>query len=144
MFIERRKFLLETCKACLFAGAGFLISDLTACSPVFQVIHLPILDNTVRVPLLDFKKSSMQLLRPEGWIYDIAIRKKSTDDYEALLLQCTHQKNQLMAEGNGFICTLHGSRYTLDGQVKKGPAEQTLRKFKTRVESDELVILLGS
>jgi nitrite reductase/ring-hydroxylating ferredoxin subunit len=144
MKIERRKFLRDSCKACLLTGAGFLISDLTACSPASRITRLPIRDNTVRLPVTSFNKQSMQIFRPEGWIYDIAVRKTAGSQYEALLLQCTHQKNQLIADGNGFTCTLHGSRYTVDGQVKKGPSEAALKKFATRLEQDQLVIQLKS
>lgn len=142
--MERRKFLQDTCKACLFAGAGFLITDLAACSPATKITRLPVTDNTVRLPISSFNRQPFQIVRPEGWIYDIAVRKKDEGQFEALFMQCTHQKNQLIAEGNGFICPLHGSRYTRDGQVKKGPSEHSLKKFNTLQDQGELVIELKS
>jgi nitrite reductase/ring-hydroxylating ferredoxin subunit len=144
MDMERRKFIQDGCKACLLLGTGFLISELTACGPSFQILHLPISGNTIRLPLADMAKQSVQMVRPEGWIYDIAIRKTDDGEYEALFLQCTHQKNQVFLEGNGFICPLHGSRYNLDGRVKKGPAEVPLRKFPIHEESGDLIIELKS
>jgi Rieske Fe-S protein len=144
MQIERRKFLESACKACLLAGAGLLISDLTACSPSFKVIKLPITQNTVRLPLTSFAKEPLQIVRPEGWFYDIAVRKTSTEQYEALLLECTHQQNQLIASSKGFNCTLHGSQFGLNGQVIKGPAEDPLKRLSTRLEQGQLVIQLKS
>jgi Rieske Fe-S protein len=144
MQIERRKFLESACKACLLAGAGFLISDLTACSPSAKVLKLPITQNTVRMPVTAFANEPLQIVRPDGWLYDIAVRKTSADEYEALLMQCTHQKNQLMAESGGFICSLHGSRFTIDGQVRKGPAELPLKKFTTSLDQGQLIILIKS
>jgi Rieske Fe-S protein len=105
---------------------------------------LPITDNTLRLPISSFTKHSFQIVRPESWIYDIAVRKKADGQFEALLMQCTHQQNQLIAESNGFFCPLHGSRYTIDGQVKKGPSEHPLKKFTTLRDQDELVIELKS
>ena len=142
--MERRKFLQDSCKACLLIGAGLLIKDLTACSPASQVMRLPISDYSVRVPVSAFTKKSMIMVRPAGWVYDIALRKEAGGQYQALFLQCTHQKNQVMADGSGFLCTLHGSRYTIDGQVKKGPAERALKKFPVREEGGELIIQLNS
>jgi Rieske Fe-S protein len=144
MQIDRRKFLGSACKTCLLAGAGFLISDLAACSPATQLYRVPISEDSVRLPVLAFAKEPLQLVRPDGWVYDIAVRKISPDNYEAVFMQCTHQKNQLMLDGSGFICTLHGSRFSKDGYVKKGPAELPLKKFMTRIEQDQLVIQLKS
>jgi len=144
MQIERRKFLGSACKLCLLAGAGFLISDLTACSPSTKVLKLPVVQDTVRLPLTGFSKESMQILRPDGWLYDIAVRKTSPDQYEALLLECTHLQNQLIVDPNGFKCTLHGSQFDLNGQVVKGPAEIPLKKYSTHVDQGQLVIQLKS
>lgn len=142
MLIERRKFLESACRACLLVSAGFLISDLSACSPSAKVISLPITQNAIRLPTTAFATEPAQILRPEGWFYDIAVRKTSEDQYEALLLECTHQQNQLMVIPNGFKCELHGSKFNLNGQVIKGPAERPLKKFETSVDQGELIIFL--
>jgi Rieske Fe-S protein len=141
--MDRRKFIESTCKSCLLASAGFIVSDLAACSPATRLFRLPISENTVRIPVKAFSNEPLQLVRPEGWVYDIAVRKTSTDHFYALLLQCTHQKNQLMPDGSGFTCTLHGSRYNQEGEVKKGPAENSLKKFTVTVEKDQVVIRLA-
>jgi Rieske Fe-S protein len=144
MQLERRKFLESACKACLFAGAGFLISDLTACSSSVKIIRLPVTQDTVRMPISVFAAEPLQIVRPEGWLYNIAIRKSTADQYEALLMECTHQQNQLLANANGFKCTLHGSQFNINGQVIKGPAERPLKKYSTGLEQDQLVIQLKS
>jgi Rieske Fe-S protein len=141
MQIDRRKFLASGCKACLMAGAGFLISDLIACSPS-KVLKLPVSENTVRMPATMFTTEQLHIVRPEGWFYDIAVRKTSAVDYEALLLECTHQQNQLIVSQNRFECTLHGSRFNLEGQVIKGPAERPLKRFVTRLDQGQVVIEL--
>ncbi|HEY2648978.1 MAG TPA: Rieske (2Fe-2S) protein [Puia sp.] len=144
MQIARRKFLTSTCRACLMAGAGFLISDLIACSPASKVLKLPVSENTVRIPSTAFVNESLQIVRPEGWFYDIAVRKSSANDFEALLLECTHQQNQLIVSQNGYQCMLHGSKFNLEGQVVKGPAERGLKRFATRVDQGQVVIQLKS
>jgi Rieske Fe-S protein len=144
MQIERRKFLESACRACLLAGAGFLITDLTACDPVSKVMNLTITDNTVYIPLRAFAKQKIQIVRPQGWFYDIAIRKISAEQYEALLMECTHQRTQLIATGSGFTCPLHGSRFNLEGNVSKGPAERPLKKFTTSLDNEQLIVQLNS
>jgi Rieske Fe-S protein len=142
--IERRKFLESACKACLLAGAGILISELSACGPSENIVKLPVILNTVRVPLSSFVNDSPRIVRPSGWFFNIAIRKTATDQYEALLLECTHQQNQLNVISNGYKCPFHGSQFNLDGQVVKGPAELPLRKFQTSIDQGQLVIQLKS
>jgi nitrite reductase/ring-hydroxylating ferredoxin subunit len=144
MQIERRKFLESACKACLVAGAGLLIADLTACSPASTLMTLPVTDNTVHVPLTAFVKQKIQIVRPQGWFYDIAIRKISAGQYEAILLECTHQRNQLIATSGGFMCTLHGSKFNLEGNVLKGPAERPLKKFNISLDNEQLAVQLNS
>jgi Rieske Fe-S protein len=126
------------------AGAGILISDLLACSPSSRVLKLPVSENTVRMPATVFAKEQIQIVRPEGWFYDIAVRKTSANDFEAILLECTHQQNQLIANQSGYMCILHGSRFNLEGQVVKGPAERALKKFATSVDQGQVVIQLKS
>ena len=144
MQIKRRKFLISACKACLLADAGFLISDLTACSPSAKIIQLPITQDSVRFPISAFTTESIQLIRPEGWYYDIAVRKTGKDQFDALLLECTHQQNQLIAISNGYKCNLHGSQFNLSGQVEKGPAEHALKRFSTSIDQGQLVVQLKS
>lgn len=144
MQIERRKFLSSTCKACLLMGAGFVITDLLACSPTSKVLKLPVSENTVRIPVTSFTSEQFQIVRPEGWFYDIAVRKNTAGEYEALLLECTHQQNQLIVIQNGFKCILHGSQFNLEGQVVKGPAEQALKRFLTHNDQGQVIIQLKS
>jgi Rieske Fe-S protein len=144
MQMERRKFLESACKACMFAGAGILISELNACSPSAKVLKLPVMDDKISMPISSFANSPVQLVLPAGWLYTIVVRQTSSEQYEAILLQCTHQQNQLISTGNGFQCTLHGSRFNQDGQVLKGPAEKPLKKFETLVEQGKLIVQLKS
>ncbi len=144
MQMERRKFLTSACKACLLAGAGFLITDLAACSPSSKVIQLPIVQDSVSFPVTSFASESIQIIRPAGWFYDIAVRKTDGDHYEALLLECTHQQNQLVAGTNGYRCNLHGSQFSLNGQVLKGPAERALKQFSTILDKGQVIIQLKS
>ena len=48
----------------------------------------------------------------------------------ALSSSCTHRACLLSAvKGNGFRCKCHGSTFTLDGQVTRGPARRDLPRF---------------
>jgi Rieske Fe-S protein len=121
-------------------AAGYTLPKLTGCAPAYTVFKTTAVNNKVEVPLALFEKSPVQFVRPQGWYFDIAVHKKEDNTFTALLLQCTHQENQLTPSGNGFQCSLHGSQFDQEGNVRKGPAENALKKYSTSINSTNLII----
>lgn len=141
--MQRRAFLTSSCRLCLLGAAGYLMPRLAGCSPAaFQVTKVPVVNNTVSVPVALFAQSPLQIVRPTGTYYDIAVRKKEDGSYHALLLQCTHQENQLHMAGNSYVCNEHGSTFDQEGKVTKGPAEEALTQYTTSINQDALIIHL--
>lgn len=143
--MERRTFLQQSCNACLLVAAGLLSTTLSGCGPgAWQVFAATPRDDRIIVPEDAFAKGPLVLVRPKGWYYAIALRKKKDNTYSALLLKCTHQENQLTAASGGFSCSLHGSTFNSDGQVVKGPAENALTSYPVTVESDSIIIHINA
>lgn len=139
--MERRSFIKSSCNLCLLSGSGFLLSQLAvSCSPAYPVFKTEVVNDEIQLPLVSFGQSDFQIVRPKGWYYDIAVRKKDNTSYEALLLKCTHQDNQLTPSGSGYSCALHGSQFDKDGRVTKGPAEHALKAYSTSLTKDQLII----
>lgn len=138
--MQRRNFLRSSCNACLLLATGFLMPALSGCGPSYQVLSTEIKEDRITVPSESFAKGPLVLVRPKGWYYSIALRKKEDNTYTALLLKCTHQDNQLTASSDGFSCSLHGSAYNREGQVTKGPAERALTTYPVTIESNQLII----
>ncbi|RFM29748.1 ubiquinol-cytochrome c reductase iron-sulfur subunit [Deminuibacter soli] len=140
--MERRQFLQSSCNVCLLGAAGMLLPLLNSCAGAkYSVYKSPVLNNSVEIPLNLFtQQAPVQFVRPNGWYYDIAVEKKEDNTYQALLLQCTHQENQLNVTGNGYSCSLHGSQFDKNGKVRKGPAEQPLERYATTINNDKLII----
>lgn len=140
--MQRRQFLKSSCNACLLAASGLLfLPALEGCAPgAYKVYNAEVVQNQLSIPLEQFTQSPLVLVRPKGWFYNVAVRKKNDNTYTALLLQCTHQENQLTAAGNSYTCSLHGSTFNLDGQVIKGPAETALQSFPVSIVNNQLVI----
>lgn len=131
--MQRRKFILSSCKICLLSAAGYSLFNVNGCAPAASVYKTTITNGDLNVPLNLFDKSSVQIVRPAGWYYDVAVQKNVDNSYTALLLQCTHQENQLTPTGTGYHCNLHGSDFDKQGNVRKGPAEQPLHHFDTSI-----------
>lgn len=141
--MERRQFIRSSCNLCLIAASGFLLSELSACGPAYQVINTDVFNDSIQIPLASFDRPGLKLVRPRGWVYDIAVYKNA-NGFEALLMRCSHQNNQLILTGKGFVCDLHGSNFDLEGRVTKGPAELPLKKFQANVVQDNLIIHLNA
>jgi Rieske Fe-S protein len=89
-----------------------------------------------------FAQTDLQIVRPHAFDYDIALQREKDGSYTAILLCCTHTDNQVSFTGNGFVCSLHGSRFDKEGNVLKGPAERSLKKYKTQIIGGNVVIVL--
>jgi Rieske Fe-S protein len=139
--MERRDFIKKGCSLCALIGAGIMMETLSSCSPL-PIYKTEIHNKVVTVPLSLFEKSELQLIRVNSIGYDIALRKDAGNIYTALLLQCTHADNELTSTGNGFICSVHGSRFDVNGNVTEGPAMQPLKQFRTEIKDQQILIIL--
>jgi hypothetical protein len=68
--------------------AGIILPTLSGCGPAaYRVITTEISNDQVAIPLNTFTQTSLQLVRPKGWYYAIAVRKKEDGAFSALLLK---------------------------------------------------------
>lgn len=144
--MERRAFLKGACRICLLgAAAATITADLSSCSPKMggnNSFRPVVKDNLVEIPLSMFDQQAFHIISPAKYEYEISIEKKPDNTYKALLLKCTHYQNQLTTTGNGFTCSLHGSKFDKQGTVTKGPAEIPLQELKTQITKENLLIHL--
>ena len=96
----------------------------------------------VTIPLTAFEKDRFKLVRIHNYDYDIAIQKNEDGTFTTLLLMCTHAGHPLTKTGPNYYCTLHGSQFTHEGVVTKGPAEKNLTHLKSTTQSGNLLIQL--
>ncbi len=61
--------------------------------------------------------------------------------YRALSLVCPHLGCILASENDGYACPCHGSRFTLDGSLLNGPADQPMRELKVELTPDRRLVL---
>jgi Rieske Fe-S protein len=140
--MERRKFIRSGCTFCLLGAAGILLPMLESCGTVqkITVYKTEAKGNKIEVPVSLFEKNKMQFIRAKGQYYDIAVQQHENKTYTAMLMRCTHMDNQLTTSGDGYRCSLHGSEFDKEGNVKKGPAEQPLKKYTVTIENENIII----
>lgn len=140
--MNRKDFLKLSCSFCVAVGAGLSMSELLTSCAQLPVYKTEITDNQISVPLSLFADKDLQIIRPKDFDYDIGLRKEQDGSYTALLLRCTHADNQLMPTGTGYLCNLHGSEFDKEGHVTKGPAERSLKQYRTEIASGNIIIHL--
>ncbi len=70
-----------------------------------------------------------------------AVLVSSDTGFTALSLVCTHLGCTVESTGDGFRCPCHGSRYSEQGQVERGPARQNLRQLQVEINPDNHVLV---
>ena len=70
-----------------------------------------------------------------------AVIYNASGDITALSLTCTHLGCTVEVKGDSLVCPCHGSRFTKDGEVVKGPAQKSLRHLPVEVREDQTVRL---
>ena len=61
--------------------------------------------------------------------------------YQALSLVCPHLGCLLGSQVEGYACPCHGSRFTFDGRLLNGPADQPMRALRVELTPDQRLVL---
>ena len=139
----RRDFIKTTCVTCAgVIGAGTLISTLNSCTAL-PVLKTTETENKITVPKSSFiDPQNLLILKSSNLEFDILLIKKKDNTYNALYMQCTHHSQPLSATKSGLFCSAHGSAFNLEGEVTIQPAINPLKKFKTDIQNNNIIIYL--
>ena len=99
--------------------------------------------NGFSIPRSLFDQEPTQIVRVKGLPYNVAVHRESDGTFTAVLLRCTHADNALTFSGSGYSCSLHGSRFDLEGEVTKGPAARPLLRYKAEASGGTVVVSIG-
>lgn len=83
---------------------------------------------------------NLLIIKNSNFEFDILLVKKKDNTYNALYMQCSHENQPLSATKSGLFCSSHGSAFNLEGEVTVQPATKPLKKFKTRIENNNILI----
>lgn len=143
--MERRRFLRAAGGGLggLAAGAG-LGAAVSGCA---SMVAVPVRSSEGRIrltladhPMLD-RPDGFVRLRIEGdgrLIYLLALGDEA---YAALSPVCTHQGCTVDVQAQRLVCPCHGSTYSREGEVLRGPAPLPLQRYPVRAEPDGVLII---
>jgi Rieske Fe-S protein len=70
--------------------------------------------------------------------------RHSDGSYTAVSTRCMHLGCQVEPTAGHLVCPCHGSEYTNDGRILKGPTPLPLRKFPVLVDGEGILIDLSA
>ena len=145
--MKRRNFIKSGCIACM--SGGIMLSLLESCGTT-KILDASIDGSDMIVSLKDFetRKTNRRqfkkylVLQNEILQYPICVYRFDENNYQALLMRCTHQGTELQVFGDKLQCPAHGSEFNSHGKVENGPANIPLRTFPVVIANNELKISL--
>ncbi|WP_268848272.1 Rieske (2Fe-2S) protein [Flavobacterium aestivum] len=143
-----RKEFLKTCGFSYLAGITG-VSLLESCSSSLAMSK-EIVGSDILLPIADFeikyngktKYKKYIIIQNELLKFPICVYRFDTENYTALLMECTHQGAELQVYGDKLQCSAHGSEFNNKGLVEDGPATTHLRNFPILIENNILKISL--
>lgn len=140
--MERRKFLKCSGTACagLILNAVIGVGVLSSCGVSSAMIKTQSVNGKVTLLLSELQDNKFKIIRVSGADYDIGVQKLDDASYRVLLLLCPHANQPLTKTGDGFLCTLHGSRFSADGAVTKGPSSEPVPTLNYSIVDKNMII----
>ncbi len=143
--MKRKEFVKSCGLACL--GIFTAPTILQSCSSTRRISAVPE-EGLIRLPKSTFIDDNGKSLRyliidVPGWKYPIAVFRRSDKEFKSVLLKCTHQGTELEIYGDLISCPAHGSEFSNEGLVFRGPASENLISFQTNFDDRDLTIVLA-
>lgn len=105
-----------------------------------EVLHTTMTNNTILIPFSELTGKESLIVKSKSSEYDIAMIKQKSEDWNALLMMCTHQSNPVYFDGDSFRCKVHFSEFTKEGVPFSGPARKPLVVLSIQKKNDHYQI----
>lgn len=123
------------------AWTGFLgLSGLGALLAIFRFLSYESAETVVsEIDIGDQSKYPPGSVSPLPEYHVVLFNREGV--YSAISTTCTHLGCQVELQQGEFACPCHGSRFALDGVVRRGPAKLDLEKWQVLEDQDGHLIL---
>jgi cytochrome b6-f complex iron-sulfur subunit len=144
--MDRKEFIKTCGYACL--GGSAIVTLLQSCANTNYFALSTLEQNQIVLKKSEFIKIGKNkqtlrkfvLIKSDKFSFPICVYRLGSDEFSALLLQCTHKGCELQPQGDYLVCPCHGSEFTNTGEVQNPPAEQNLQNFKTTTDHENIYI----
>lgn len=142
--MKRKEFLTTACGVCGFGFLAGVILTQESCTPKAgaAATKLSVEEGKVLVPLEIFGANNILTVKVKGR-EDIGLVKKEDGTVLAFDMTCPHQGATVKARDGKFFCPAHGSVFSAQGKLEKGPARTALKQYKASVVADKVEVLVS-
>ncbi len=134
---DRRKFV----NACALAAASFAFGGCAS----LVVRRVTAVDGRLELALSHYpelsERESVLTVLPDGTDQPVFVLTDAQGGYTALSSTCTHLGCTVEVGSTNLVCPCHGSTFDRQGRVMKGPAEEALPRYQTRLTPDGVLIV---
>lgn len=140
--MNRRRFLqrLEAASAAALCGAAGL--PLTGCIG-FHYVNATVRGNRVAIARREFEATRFALVDVPGVPLPLYVYRNDSGSFTAVSTRCMHRGCQVEPVDGHLICPCHGSEYTNQGEVLKGPTLLPLHRYDVTADDESVVITLA-
>ncbi len=135
----RRDFLVAFGAGCAALAVGWLPGCATV--PVYRG---NVRDGSLSLSEAEFATTSGDqnalVIRAPQMESAVILLRLPDASYRALSAVCTHQGCEVRPGSNGLRCPCHGSAFSLEGEVLRGPAKKPLPVYPVRVADGQVTI----
>ena len=137
--ITRREFITPVGVGCAALATGWLPGCATV--PTYQgSLRNGSLSLSEEEFILAAEGKNALLMRAPQLDDAVILLRLSDASYRALSAVCTHQACEVRPASAGLKCPCHGSVFSLDGDVLRGPAKKPLPVFPVHVAGGRITI----
>jgi Rieske Fe-S protein len=139
--MKRKEFLKTACGAYgVGLLAGILLSEESCTPKAGKAVSKYVPEaGKVSIPTSAMGENNIQIFQVKG-MEDVGLVKKADGTYLAFEMKCTHQGATLKTRDGKFVCPAHGSIFSNQGAVEKGPAKTALKQYKTLVNGSNIEV----
>lgn len=135
--MDRRAFLRNACQACAaLAIAPAAAAALEGCASASKAFAVN--DGFIDVPLEVLRNGNRAVVKASGVSNKLFIARDADGGYTAVELNCPHKNGPVKEKDGHLVCEWHGSTFSRDGKVTKGPSRSDLKRFPVQVEGTSL------
>ena len=91
-------------------------------------------------PVLKKVGGTVQFEDGSGQAIALVRTGKSASAYRALNLACTHEGTNVTKSGSKWVCPEHRAEFSINGNVKVGPARANLVQLPIKVSTTKVVV----
>jgi nitrite reductase/ring-hydroxylating ferredoxin subunit len=134
--MNRRKFVEQSCFACMATMAGISLLSLESCAGSKNVLSVNFENGSFLVPAESFQSQNYQVIKSPQYSDEVFVIKNADNTFKAFKMSCTHKGVALKVENNELNCSAHGSKFSFEGKVTNGPAKTNLQEFEVEVKGN--------